>query len=110
MIVFKFVELTVVTEESLEDAVNMWVAQGWELEDIRFVITEHSRRPSMAFVSFTRDVPAGVHEAEVTAEREAVTLNDLPVTRLTSVPAMPDEAPPIDDAGILDLQDPTRRR
>jgi hypothetical protein len=55
---YKFVELSVVTDESLEHVVNEWVGQGWQLEGIRFVITEHSRRPAMAFVSFTRDAPA----------------------------------------------------
>jgi hypothetical protein len=52
---YKFVELSIVTDETLEEAVNAWVARGWELEGIRFVTTEASRRPQMAFVSFTRD-------------------------------------------------------
>ncbi len=55
---FKFVELSIVTDESLELCVNEWVPQGWTLEGIRFVMTEHSRRPAMAFVSFTREAPA----------------------------------------------------
>lgn len=58
---YKFVELSVVTEDSLEECVNEWVAQGWKLDAIRFVVGEHSRRPSMAFVSFVRtadDAPA----------------------------------------------------
>ena len=42
---YKFVELSVVTEESLEKAVNEWVAQGWNLDAIRFVTGEQSRRP-----------------------------------------------------------------
>jgi len=57
---YKFVELSVVTDESLELCVNEWVAQGWTLEGIRFVMTEHSRRPAMAFVSFTRESAAEV--------------------------------------------------
>ena len=54
---FKFVELSIVTDESLEECVNEWVGQGvgWTLEGIRFVTTERSRRPQMAFVSFVRD-------------------------------------------------------
>ena len=55
---YKFVELSTVTDETLEQVVNEWVGQGWQLEGIRFVVTEHSRRPAMAFVSFTRDTPA----------------------------------------------------
>ena len=52
---YKFVEVAPVTDEVLETCVNEWVAQGWELEGIRFVVTEHSKRPQMAFVSFVRE-------------------------------------------------------
>ena len=51
---YKFVEVSPVTDDSLEAAVNDVVSQGWELDDIRFIVTEHSRRPAMAFVSFKR--------------------------------------------------------
>ena len=61
---FKFVELSIVTDESLELCVNEWVPQGWTLEGIRFVMTEHSRRPAMAFVSFTREAAAETADAE----------------------------------------------
>ena len=61
---YKFVELSIVTDETLEAAVNEWVAHGWQLEGIRFVTTEASKRPAMAFVSFTREAPS------VTADRE----------------------------------------
>jgi len=53
--IYKFVELSIVTDETIEEAVNAWVARGWLLEGIRFVTTEASRRPQMAFISFTRD-------------------------------------------------------
>ena len=53
-IVYKFVELSIVTDETLEEAVNAWVGQGWTLDAIRFVTNESSRRPVMAFVSFIR--------------------------------------------------------
>lgn len=53
--VYKFVELSVVTDDTIESCVNEWVAQGWVFDDIRFVVTPHSRRPGMAFVSFVRD-------------------------------------------------------
>ncbi len=61
---FKFVELSIVTDETLEDTVNTWVVQGWHLEGIRFVTTEHSKRPAMAFVSFTRDTAQATADAE----------------------------------------------
>lgn len=52
---YKFVEVAPVTSESLEEAVNEHVQQGWTLDGIRFVVTEHSKRPQMAFVAFTRE-------------------------------------------------------
>ena len=55
---YKFVELSTVTDETIEHAVNQWVGQGWQLDGIRFVVTEHSRRPAMAFVSFTCEAAA----------------------------------------------------
>ncbi len=61
---YKFVELSIVTEETLEGAVNEWVAQGWQLDGIRFVTSEHSRRPAMAFVSFTRVAEGETSDAD----------------------------------------------
>ena len=55
---YKFVELSIVTDETIEEAVNAWVSRGWLFEGIRFVTTEASRRPQMAFVSFTREIVA----------------------------------------------------
>jgi hypothetical protein len=52
---YKFIELSTVTDRDLERTVNEWVGQGWRLDAIRFVVTEHSRRPAMAFVSFVRE-------------------------------------------------------
>jgi len=52
---YKFVELSTVTDETIEEAVNAWVSRGWLLEGIRFVTNEASRRPQMAFISFTRE-------------------------------------------------------
>jgi hypothetical protein len=52
---YKFVELSIVTDETIEEAVNKWVQLGWKLDEIRFVTGEGSRRPQMAFISFTRE-------------------------------------------------------
>ena len=51
--VYKIVEVAPVTAETLEACVNEWVAEGWDFDGIRFVVTEHSKRPAMAFVTFT---------------------------------------------------------
>ncbi len=52
---YKFVELSVVTDESIERVVNEWIAKDWLLDGIRFVMSEASRRPVMAFVSFVQE-------------------------------------------------------
>ncbi len=52
---YKVVETSTVTDESLEKILNEWAAQGWQLEDIRFVTREASRRPGMAFITFTKE-------------------------------------------------------
>jgi hypothetical protein len=57
---YKFVELSVVTDETIEQTVNEWVGQGWAFEGIRFVVSDASRRPQMAFVSFVREVSEDV--------------------------------------------------
>ena len=51
---YKVVETTTVTDESLEEILNRWSATGWQLDSIRFVTSEASKRPAMAFVLFTR--------------------------------------------------------
>lgn len=51
---YKFIELSIVTDETLEASVNDWIARGWELDEIRFVTSDRSPRPAMAFLSFTR--------------------------------------------------------
>jgi hypothetical protein len=55
MIEYKAVELLVVTDESIEEALNSWTAKGWHFDSIQFVIREASKRPAMAFVLFTRE-------------------------------------------------------
>ena len=63
---YKFVELSIVTDESIGEVVNLWVGKGWQLDGIRFAMTEASRRPQMAFISFTRET---VHETDTTPRR-----------------------------------------
>jgi hypothetical protein len=57
-LLYKFVELSTVTDETLERCVNEWVGQGWTFDGIRFVVGDASRRPQMAFISFVREQPA----------------------------------------------------
>ena len=53
---YKVVELSTVTDESLEDCLNEWTAQGWVLDGVQFAMRESSKRPAMAFVTFTRQI------------------------------------------------------
>jgi hypothetical protein len=53
-LVYKVVELSTVDEGAIEHAVNEWVGQGWTFDGLQFAIRESSKRPSMAFVFFTR--------------------------------------------------------
>ena len=55
MIEYKVVETSIVTDDQLEGIINEWVERGWSFEGIHFVIREASRRPSMAFLMFTRE-------------------------------------------------------
>ena len=54
---YKVVELSTVTDEALEEAINEWVEKGWNLNGIQFAMRESSRRPTMAFIMFTKRVP-----------------------------------------------------
>ena len=52
---YKVIELGIVTEEAIEEALNEWTAKGWRFDSMQFAMRESSRRPSMAFVLFTRE-------------------------------------------------------
>ena len=52
---YKVVEISSVTDEEIESVLNEWSAQGWTLESVQFAMRESSKRPSMAFVTFTRE-------------------------------------------------------
>lgn len=54
-LIYKFVEVSIVSDDMIEKCVNQWVSAGWQFDDIRFVTGNASRRPVMAFVSFVRD-------------------------------------------------------
>ncbi|MBL8909426.1 MAG: hypothetical protein JNM17_01865 [Archangium sp.] len=52
---YKVVELNAVDEGSLERTINEWVPHGWKFDGVQFAMRESSKRPSMAFVFFTRE-------------------------------------------------------
>ena len=55
MLIYKVVEASQVDDQSLENILNTWTVQGWQLEGIHFAMRDASRRPAMAFVTFSRE-------------------------------------------------------
>ena len=53
---YKVVELTMVSDETIEDALNEWTAEGWKLDNIQFAMRDSSRRPAMAFITFVQEL------------------------------------------------------
>ena len=56
MLQYKVVELSSVSDETIEEALNDWTRQGWKFDGMQFAMRESSKRPGMAFVVFTREV------------------------------------------------------
>jgi len=57
-LVYKVVEVSPVTEESVEGVLNERARDGWGFESIHFVMREGSHRPAMAYLFFTCTRPA----------------------------------------------------
>jgi hypothetical protein len=54
---YKVVEVSPVSEETLEAALNGWTGEGWSFESLHFVMREGSHRPAMAYLFFVRGAP-----------------------------------------------------
>lgn len=84
---YKVVELSSVDEHTVERTLNEWVPMGWKFDGLQFAMRESSKRPSMAFVFFTREgaplpQPEIVPHLEVEPRGEAEALAHL--QRLTA--------------------------
>jgi len=53
-VLYKVVELSSVSDEQIEAVLNEWTAEGWSFDSMQFAMRDSSRRPSMAFITFTR--------------------------------------------------------
>jgi hypothetical protein len=51
---YKVVETSTVTDEAVEKILNEWTAKGYVFESIQFVTSVSSKRPTMAFLFFTK--------------------------------------------------------
>ena len=54
-LLYKVVETSDVSDVELERILNEYTKQGWRLDTIQFAMRDSSKRPAMAFVTFTRD-------------------------------------------------------
>lgn len=52
---YKVVEVSSPSDQELEQILNEWARQGWRFEGYHFAMRESSKRPAMAFVTFTRE-------------------------------------------------------
>ena len=52
---YKVVETQTVTDDTLEKVINQWTAEGWQLDSVRFAMSDASKRPAMAFILFVRE-------------------------------------------------------
>ena len=55
---YKVVETSNVCDEELEEILNEWTGQGWTLDTMQFAMRDSSKRPAMAFLTFTKEVSA----------------------------------------------------
>ncbi|MCL1925687.1 MAG: hypothetical protein FWF95_00940 [Syntrophorhabdaceae bacterium] len=51
---YRVTELTEVSDQSIEEALNRGGSEGYRFESIHFVVQPGNRRPTMAFLFFTR--------------------------------------------------------
>jgi hypothetical protein len=55
MLRYKVVEINTVSEDMIEEALNEWTVKGWRFDGLHFAMRESQKRPSMAFVLFTKE-------------------------------------------------------
>jgi hypothetical protein len=91
LLLYKVVELSNVDESSMEDTVNTWVSKGWTFDGVQFAMRESSKRPSMAFVFFTRPGSAADEQPARAADDAHRNLRRLaePVTADPAAPKQP---------------------
>ena len=54
-LVYKVVETSDVSDVELERILNETTSEGWTLDMMQFAMRDSSKRPAMAFLTFTRD-------------------------------------------------------
>jgi len=92
---YKVVELSSVDEHSVERTINEWVPMGWKFDGLQFAMRESSKRPSMAFVFFTRE-GAPLPQPELVPHREVAHRGE--DEALKHLQSLTDEAVPLQTA------------
>jgi hypothetical protein len=59
---YKVVETSDVSDTELERILNEWTERGWRLDSMQFAMRDSSRRPAMAFLTFTRSDEASASD------------------------------------------------
>lgn len=54
---YKVVEVSPVSDETLERTLNDLTREGWSFESLHFAMREGSHRPALAYVFFVRGEP-----------------------------------------------------
>ena len=60
---YKVVETSDVTDVEIEKILNEWTEKGWTLDTMQFAMRDASKRPAMAFITFTRAAQGGEERA-----------------------------------------------
>lgn len=92
MIKYKVIELSTVTDEVMEKTLNEWTSKGWSYDGVQFAMRDSSKRPSMAFVFFTREITTD--EAEESERPSLSSLHPTPPPAPVPVPVTPVSGPP----------------
>ncbi|GAO04435.1 hypothetical protein PSR1_03329 [Anaeromyxobacter sp. PSR-1] len=59
---YKVVEVSPVSDETLERALNERTGEGWSFESLHFVTRDGSHRPALAYLFFVRGDPPAARE------------------------------------------------
>lgn len=60
---YKVVEISVVTDEQIEESLNHWTREGWTFDSMQFAMRDSSQRPAMAFLTFVRAATGGAEDS-----------------------------------------------
>ena len=60
---YKVVETSDVADVEIEKILNEWTQKGWIFDTMQFAMRDSSKRPAMAFITFTRPAEESEEQA-----------------------------------------------